>query len=864
MARLLILVLLLAAHGNEVGTAALEKNSTLLGEVLRGSSKATPHLNFLRPRPSRAAEGIPLQRWGRQEPYSGSENDIGSGHIIRHWGNREELGTHDKQFKPWSKHGILGDLNVPSTKDVLEPSDEALTRAALIGVAFVLCLAFCVSIPRIIMPLVYNMDSKKFGGIKNRTLMELVWYRWNTWLASPTFTWQILAIFFLILMAIGCTANVIMSGSSNLGEALLMAFVFVSASSQRLNAGSAEMLSGTLCTTAGLFLLAVLLSIFVGLFKGIVEAAQDGTEPVVEGNHVVILGFSDSTPALLEELALADEKATLAVMALQPKDQVDQHTRNVDMRNARLAVRSGNWCGAPAMRHVGANTARCIIIPEDPSVCRASSDSQTIAALLTLRSEEWPLNGHVVAQCSLARNEQLMDSIHPGKTLIISGDKLGAMLVQSAQDQGLCNIFEQIIGFEGDEFYWCDAGEHDLEGLTFGQLPFHFPEAVPVGIVDISDSCLLNPDKRRVIRHGDRIIVLAEDADSFSATEEPYFGYPEWKATRPSARFREERPNDFAKTRTLVCNFNDRGVGRSILFALDSMMGEGSQVDIYTGVPEEECKRAIESAQEQEGHAFKNIATTILHVPYANMASAHELEKLPISGYDHIFVLADGPDGTTADRRSIAMILQMQSMATGSEIRKFDPVVQVSSKTTVAQLEMCGVSNYIDTNLILSRCLAMVGMNQASYGVLSDLLGAGGNSFDIQDLRDYLPEGESLPICISFAEATALVNHAAQQVLIGWSSTTPSTKRCWNLSDSTNNLLRQWVINPKDKLKTRPWRHHDRVVVIKLVPNAGEEPAMTDEMRMNRRKTITNTQYSPKGTASNPLTDTVMRRATVA
>merc|ERR1719362_2347005 len=231
------------------------------------------------------------------------------------------------------------------------------------------------------------------------------------------------------------------------------------------------------------------------------------------------------------------------------------------------------------------------------------------------------------------------------------------------------------------------------------------------------------------------------------------------------------------------------------------------------------------------------------------MASAHELEKLSISSYDHIFILADGPDGNSADRRSVAMILQMQSMASGSARLHFDPVVQVSNKSTVDQLEMCGVVNCIDTNLILSRCLAMVGMNEASYGVLSDLLGAGGNSFDIQDLGDYLAEGEMLPVKLSFAEATAFVNRAAQQVLIGWSSEVCLSKRSWDIPSfqgageadraDTTSLIRQWTINPKDKLKSRPWRHHDRVVVIKLVPNAAGEEKVTDDMRMLRRRTVT-------------------------
>jgi len=888
MATLFVFVLFLTFHDNEVGAVARKNSNAPLKAATHSSTKVEkPWLKLLRPRPWRAAEGIPLHgwgqqdpyrgsrnelgvvrpkpgqaaegiplhKWGQQDPYSGSENELGLGHMLRSWGNNEEPRAGEKKFEPWGG-GMLGDMKASSAKDVLDLSGKATVRAAILALTLIICLVLCIYVPGIVVSRVCNMDSQNFGGIKDRTLFELFWYRWNGWLASPTFTWQILAIFFGTLMCIAVTAILVMKGgSTNLGEATLMAFVFISASSQKLNSGSQECLLGTVCTTVGLFLLAVLLSVSNNYFKSKIQSAQEGSEPVVEGNHVVILGFSNHTPALIEELTLADDKAVLTVLALQEKHMVDQQTKNLKLRKARLSVRSGNWSSAHAMQQVGANGARSIIIPEDPSVSRESSDAQTIAALRTLRGEEWPMNGHVVAQCSLARNEHLMHSIHPGKALILSGDKLGRLLVQSAQDEGLCNIFEQMMGFEGDEFYSCDAGEVGLEGLTFSQLPFRFPEAVPLGILDVSGGCLLNPHKERKIRYGDRILVLAEDADSFSASGEPYFKYEDWKAERPPAEFQEDNPQDFKKCRTLICNFNERGVGRSILFALDSMMGEGSEVDIYTCIPEEECKQMIDSAQEQEGHVFRNIKTKILHVPYPNMASAHELEKLSISSYDHIFILADGPDGNSADRRSVAMILQMQSMASGSARLHFDPVVQVSNKSTVDQLEMCGVVNCIDTNLILSRCLAMVGMNEASYGVLSDLLGAGGNSFDIQDLNDYLAEGETLPIMISFAEATAFVNRASQQVLIGWSSEVSASKRSWNAASTRSwdapssvpdatGLLRQWTINPKDKLKSRPWRHNDRVVVIKLVPNAGAEK-VTDDVRMLRRTATFNQQQAP-------------------
>eukprot|EP00438_Fugacium_kawagutii_P035639 Skav208355 [mRNA] locus=scaffold1964:166638:167488:- [translate_table: standard] len=52
------------------------------------------------------------------------------------------------------------------------------------------------------------------------------------------------------------------------------------------------------------------------------------------------------------------------------------------------------------------------------------------------------------------------------KTFILSGERLGRIMVQSVQDQGLCSVFNQIIGFSGDEFYIAPAEDQNSGCLT--------------------------------------------------------------------------------------------------------------------------------------------------------------------------------------------------------------------------------------------------------------------------------------------------------------------------------------------------------------------------------------------------------------
>lgn len=647
--------------------------------------------------------------------------------------------------------------------------------------------------------------------IADRRFQDYMAYHFNYWMASKGIKAHgtLLAAGCLTLATFGAITYSLLTKRSPV-EGLWMVFVWASASSVAPDASTTTCIVGVFTTLGGLLLLALLLSTITDYFNSNVEASKEGRDPIVEGNHMVVIGYSTDTRSLLEELGLAEEeRMTVALLAEPPKAQTEAaiSKANTNLDGLKLVVRSGMGSAWQDLRHVAADAARGIVIAEDPKLSREESDAATFGALLTLKGKDWPIseNSYITVQCALSRNEQLMKSLHPEKTLVVNGEKLGRLMVQSSCDPGLCQVFSQIIGFDGDEFYCCSAEELGIDGETFCDIAFRFPTAIPLGILDTNGVFFINPEKSRRTEADDQVIVLAEDSTSFDTIKTPFFDYQAWMGSHSTAEFREiGNEDEFEKTKTLICNYNDRGIGSSIIAALDEMMGPGSQVDIYTGMPEEECMSSLENAQRRQGRSLQNITFKIHHADGSSMASIHNLETLPLETYDHIFVLRD--DQERPDQKTVAEIVQMQailqSKLSDSE-EKFNPVVQVGNKTTGDQLLQCGITNSVNTNLIMSRALAMVAMNKISHGVLTDLLSADGNNFDIQQLRSYIRDDETLPAELSFAEATAYVSRAAQQVLIGWSEGFGTS--------------RQWLINPKEKLQTREWNPEDRLVVIKDV-----------------------------------------------
>jgi len=616
----------------------------------------------------------------------------------------------------------------------------------------------------------------------------------------------------LVILGYGCLALLTFGGLlysmltfRSPVEGMWLVFLWASAAAFDPFASTGTCAVALVATIGGLVLVAVLLSVFEQWFRQRVAMCKDGRAPVIEVQHLIVVGYSPSTKLLLEELGIAEERRTEVVLLAEPtKAQTEDAVKsdNVCLDGLKLVIRSGRSGDRQDLRHAAAEAARAIIIAEDPALSREESDAQTFEALLTLRSQCWPTNeeSYVIVQCALTRNAPIMMSLYPNRTLVVNGETFGRLLVQSSCDPGLSHIFSQLIGFEGDEFYSFPAEHLGVVGRRFRDLAFHFPTSVPLGILHRDGSLEINPAKDRKVTTDDQIIVLTEDASSCTVCDEAFFNYAAWEQDRGNASFVVEV--EFRRTKSLICNYNDRGVGPSILTALDETMGPGSTVDIYTGMAKDECDRSLEVTQRRHGRTLQNVKYKIRHELRSKLAAAENLENLPLESYDHIFLVRDEEE--KPDKKIVAEVIQMQAiLAQRQKQTRFDPVCEIGEKNTVNELFQRGITNHVNTKLILAKALALCAMNKTSHGVLTNLLSVDGNNFDIQSLRNYLANQENPPTQLSFAEATAYVSRASQHVLVGWSQGT--------------GLERVWIMNPKEKIAIRTWCSEDKLVVIKDV-----------------------------------------------
>merc|ERR1719464_13967 len=91
-------------------------------------------------------------------------------------------------------------------------------------------------------------------------------------------------------------------------------------------------------------------------------------------------------------------------------------------------------------------------------------------------------------------------------------------MIQCARCPGLASVLEEMMGFEGSEFYFEEWPE--LLGKTFYEIVCRFDDAVPIGVKSSRNGKVyINPKNDHMINKGDKILVLAEDNDSYSVND---------------------------------------------------------------------------------------------------------------------------------------------------------------------------------------------------------------------------------------------------------------------------------------------------------------------------------------------------------
>ncbi|XP_022748683.1 ion channel POLLUX-like isoform X5 [Durio zibethinus] len=372
----------------------------------------------------------------------------------------------------------------------------------------------------------------------------------------------------------------------------------------------------------------------------------------------------------------------------------------------------------------------------------------------------------------------------------------------------LKKIWEDILGFENDEFYikrW-----PQLDGMEFEDVLISFPDAIPCGVKVAADSgrIILNPDDNYVLKEGDEILVIAEDDDTYAPAPLP-------EVHRIAFRNVPELPKYPEKI--LFCGWR-RDIDDMIM-VLEAFLAPGSELWMFNEVPEKERERKLIDG----GLDISGLDNIKLVHREGNAVIRRHLESLPLETFDSILILADESleDSVVhSDSRSLATLLLIRDIQskrlpykdTKSTSLRFTgfchsswirEMQQASDKSIIISeildsrtrnlVSVSRISDYVLSNELVSMALAMVAEDKQINSVLEELFAEEGNEMCIKPAEFYLFDQEEL----CFYDIM-IRGRQRQEIVIGH-----------RLANSERA-----IINPPKKSEPRKWSIDDVFVVI--------------------------------------------------
>jgi len=559
---------------------------------------------------------------------------------------------------------------------------------------------------------------------------------------------------FILMAIIRFTVNII-APQENLARVLDQLWeVFV----QILDSGSIaddaganllNKITGIITVFLGMIFFSSLVAFITSQFEAKLDELRKGKSNIVEKDHTLILGFGDRVLEIIRELIIANESEknpAAVVLAEKEKDEMDDFFRDriENIRNTRIVTRSGSTSSIHMLRRVGVGTARSVIILNDAAVDapdeeKSLADARVLKTILALMSCTGEENAPpVVAELHHENMRKLAKNISPDKiSLIDEHSILAKLMVQTSRVSGLAQVYDNLVGFEGCEFYFYRP-EGGLEGIKYSDLIFHFKESSVFGIRRNNGRMLLNPSPDTVCKGDDEVIVLAEDDSTIKFLKQRL------DVTVPSCKAAAPHPKSIENQLIVGWSFKTP----AILDEYSKYLAKGSKIDVVVHEIGENTKKEFNDIQKKNSGIKMRLLIGDLHIPTT-------IAKLKPEQYDNVIILSgDGGNSELRDSETIAKLLEFRHYFKTTVKRevKTQLITEVADSENIEVIQEAGVKDFLISNQFVSKIYAQVSEEPAVLEIYDDLFSEEGSEVYIKPVSMFLT---NIPESITFGELCA-------------------------------------------------------------------------------------------------------------
>ncbi|KAL7438541.1 hypothetical protein ACHAXM_006345 [Skeletonema potamos] len=551
-------------------------------------------------------------------------------------------------------------------------SEVATVAVLLLGVSFI--VSFLLS--------EYNLVKEKaefMGGTRHHiSTFEMIEYRVEHYFSTSKWAKvALLLTFTFILISIGAVALAFCTDDTISG-AVWLAWTFVADPGTHADApeGFLVRFVSFSITVGGMLVFALMIGIISDFIGNKIDELKKGSSRVIESNHTVMLGFTDKSLAIIQQIALANDSeggGTIVVLADAPKEDLEAKVSlamcqeggsALELMGTSIVFRSGNPLEESELQRVSVLTARSVIALSSECLGPDEADANQVRQVMALKALE--SNGNkcppVVVEVQDVDNSELFTLVAPDfAEVIVAHDLIGRFMLECARYPGLACVLEAMMGFEGSEFYFEEWPE--LKGKTFQEITCRFDDAIPIGIKSKGGEVFINPKNDRIIQEGDKILVLAEDNDSYKVNDGSYEPSKNLSSDPPPTLHDEKRVEK-------IMFLGWRRDMADLITQLDGYVAKGSELWLFNTVPVEERNELLKDQGRKTDLKLENllvynvVGNPLIRRDLSRIVSAeNDGEKISLDEFDSILILADslsienGATVMSCDSRSLSTLV---------------------------------------------------------------------------------------------------------------------------------------------------------------------------------------------------------------
>lgn len=494
----------------------------------------------------------------------------------------------------------------------------------------------------------------------------------------------------------------------------------------------------------GVIILSMLIAFITTTLENVFYNFRKGRGKVIEENHTLILGWNERVVDIIRELILANEsekRASVVILSTLDKEEMDDliAKRLPDTKTTRIVTTTGDYANLNELRRVNLDTAKSVIILANCSdsagiEAQINSDVQSVKAIMGIRSIQGDkIHIPIITEIFTEEKRQLISFFDDENIIALdSWDIMGKLLVQTSLTSGLEMVYNEILSFDGCEIYFHEA---DWKGITFGELPYHFSDGIPLGIFNEQDGMRLRPESEYVMKKEDQLIILAED-DSTIQFQSTALVKPK-KLKEPAGSLEKRTKN------ILILGWHK--VAEIFIREATDYLDEGSVFRIL-------FKEENEYLREKVIHLKAQYPGFTIELQEANSLKYEELLNIQPFTYDNLIILSQDLDDQSADKidsDTLIILLWLRKIKESIDHYNTKIITQVLNSENQEIITQTDVDDFIISNKLITMILAQLSEAPLIKLVYDDLFSEDGSEIYVKPAHLYF---DSFPNQLVFAD----------------------------------------------------------------------------------------------------------------